>query len=113
MFLSGARIGMVLIQARRKQTPQDLRLVRPVCCAAATGAATPTTVARRGAEATSPLMSSSTSASVSRGLRRTSPQPSLRKSPFTLADSAKRSLLQFLFLLEGCGLSNPLAVEIF
>ena len=71
MFLSGAKIGIAVLTTPRAhlQTPQDPRLARPVCCAAATGASTPASAARRSATATRPAASTSTSASVSRGLR--------------------------------------------
>ena len=69
--MSGAMIGMeVRITAQAHlQTQQDLRQVRTACCAAATGAATPATAARRTVAATIPTPASATSASVSRGLR--------------------------------------------
>ena len=72
MFMSGARIGIAVLTTPRAhlQTPQDPRLVRPVCCAAAAGTSPPTAAARRSASASRPSTSAaSTSASVSRGLR--------------------------------------------
>ena len=84
MFGSGARIGIALLTTPRAhlQTTQDPRLGRPVCCAAAAGTATPTTAARRSAATTRPAPSTPTSGSVSGGLRRTTPQPSLRSGRF-------------------------------
>ncbi len=81
MFGSGARIGIAVRTTHRAPlpTPQDPRPVRTICCAAVVGAAPPAAAARRGATAaTCPTASSTASGSVSSGLRRTSPQLSLR-----------------------------------
>ena len=94
MFGSGARIGMAVLTTPRAHlpTPQDPRLVRTVCGAAATGTSTPTTAARRGATATRPSASAPTSASVSRGLRNSI-------YPCRLRQAEPAFIFHFLFFL--------------
>ena len=94
MFGRGARIGTAIRTTARAhlQTPQDPRLVRPVCCAAATGPATPAAAARRSATAARPSTSTSSSGSVSRGLRNFI-------YPCRLRQAEPASIFHFLFFL--------------
>ena len=94
MFGSGARIGIAVLTTPRAhlQTPQDPRLARTVCCAAATGATTPATAARRGASTTRPASLTTSAGSVSRGLRNSI-------YPCRLRPAEPASIFHFLFFL--------------
>ena len=94
MFGSGARIGIAVLTTPQAhlQTPPDLRLVRPVCCAAATGPTTPSAAARRSAPAPRPTASTTAAASVSRGLRNSI-------YPCRLRPAEPASIFHFLFFL--------------
>ena len=85
MFGSGARIGIAVRTTPRAhlQTPQDRRLVLPVCCAAAAGtSASPAAAARRSATKSRPSASTFSTGSVSRGLRKQLPHTQARAPPF-------------------------------
>ena len=98
MFGSGARIGIATRTTPRAhlQTPQDPRLARPICCAAAAGSTPPDSALARGAASarTSPT---AVSGSVPSGLRNTSPHPSLRMRTFHLPLQAPPSGACFYF----------------
>ena len=74
---SGAMIGMAIIPQASRRTQQDLRQVCPACCAAATGTTAPATAARRPVSTAVPTTATTTSDSVSRGLRNSSLYPLL------------------------------------
>ena len=118
MFGSGARIGIAVRTTPRAhlQTPQDPRLVRVVCCAAATGTATPTAAVARGASAASRTSPTTLSGSVPSGLRNslfsfcfsifsgTSPRPSPRMNfPFYFPKPWRPP---WFGGYEGCGLQG-------
>ena len=69
--MSGARIGIAVLTTPRAhlQTPQDPRLARFVCCAAALGTSTPTSAVARSATTTTRTTPTSISGSVPSGLR--------------------------------------------
>ncbi len=102
---SGARTSTEAIQLPGWLAPQDPRLARIVWCAAALGTTNPVTAVARSATTTTRTTPTPSSGFVPCGLRRTSPQRSLRIRTFIYpcgfrsAEPASTPPFLFFFLL--------------